>query len=102
LTATHAAPAASITAAQWAVTASAARSAAEPPPPASAIASGHSRCGSGSRPMTTCDSRAATRAGEPVGEPRTASASSSAGVAALLGGAPPDGWFDVGGGCVRR
>src|SRR4051794_22920253 len=53
---------ASITCAQCAVTASAARSAGVPRDRSpTATASGHSRCGSGSRPRTSWDSRSATR-----------------------------------------
>ena len=61
LTATHAGPAASMAAAQWAATAAAARSAG-PVRVAAALASGHSFAGSGSSPRTICDSRDATAA----------------------------------------
>ena len=57
LTATHAGPAASISAAQWPPTAAAARSAAVPDGGAAPTAPGHSRAGSGSRPSTSWDSQ---------------------------------------------
>src|SRR5437763_12774520 len=60
LTATHAGPAASTSAAHCAATAAAARSAGDPSAGAASTASGHSRAGSGSSPSTTCDRRSAT------------------------------------------
>src|SRR4051812_35047080 len=62
LAATHAGPAAAISAAQCASTAAAARSAGEPSCGAASTASGHSRAGSGSSPRTTCERRSATSA----------------------------------------
>src|SRR4051794_27630123 len=63
LTATHASATATIAASQCVATAAAARSAGGPPTCSpTRTASGHSRPGSGSRPSTICDSRAATAA----------------------------------------
>src|SRR6476660_4881318 len=61
LAATQAGPAASISAAQWFATASAAASAGLGPAGAAADVWGHRRAGSGSSPRTSCVCRSATR-----------------------------------------
>src|SRR4051794_24200482 len=85
LTATIAAPTASITARQWARTAAAARAAGVVPSAARA-APGQRRPGSGSRPSTICDSRSAT-----IAASRSATWMSPAACAAPDGGGAP-GW----------